>query len=90
MNTFLRLELAGRSGDTILLNIDHIVRIHPSWPQGATIVTTDDASLHTSASLDEIHKQMTASNGRITVKWIGHVVDEIDPVYEAARADLLP
>jgi len=90
MSTFLRLELAGRPVSTILLNVDAIVRVHPTWPQGCTIVTTDNTSLNVRPSLDEIQKQMTASNGRIVVKWIGRLVDEVDQDYEAMRADLVP
>jgi hypothetical protein len=77
MSTFLRVELVardGQPGNTILVNVDHIVSIHPAWPDGATILTTDNARLNVGASLDELHKQMTATNGRITVKLIGHLL----------------
>ena len=89
--TFLRLEIVAHDGlpSPIMVNVDHIVRIHSSWPLGATIVTTDDASLHVTASLDEIRSMMTATNGRIMVKRMEPPV-EIDPVYEAAVADLQP
>jgi hypothetical protein len=84
--TFLRLDLAGRrptGGGSILLNVDHIVRIHPSWPHGCTIVTTDDASLNVRASLDELRSQMVATNGRIVVKTI--VQAEPEHKVDAAR-----
>jgi hypothetical protein len=75
-STFLRLDLATASPSPILINVEHIISIHPNWPHGCTIVTTDDVSLHVRPSLDELQQQMIASGGRITIKWIGQVVDE--------------
>jgi hypothetical protein len=91
MSTFLRLELAGRTGDTILLNVDHIVRIHPTWPHGCTIVTTDDTSLNVRASLAALDVRLRTTGGRINVFAVEAPLDNgVDAVYEAARADVLP
>lgn len=99
MSTFLRLELAGRDTDTILLNVEHIVRVHPTWPHGCMVVLSDDTSLHVRPSLDKIHARLTATNGRTTVLKVEHdildevrlgALPEVDEAYEAARADLLP
>ena len=60
MTTFLRLELFTRSDDVpaafVLVNTDHIVRIHPTWPSGCNIISSevDEVSLHVTASLDEL------------------------------------
>lgn len=92
MSTFLRLELAGRNGDTILINVDHIIRIHPTWPHGCSIVTSDVTSINVRASLDELQVRMRCTGGRVNV----FVVEppngnhEIDATYEAYRADVLP
>lgn len=67
MSTFLRVELASREGDSTLINVDHIVRIHPSFPHGCTIVLSDDTSLNVRASLGRIQARLTATNGRTTV-----------------------
>lgn len=75
--TFLRVELVTRDGQPspLLINLDHIVRVTPAFPEGATIVTTDDASLLVRASLDELHAQMVATNGRVVVKRVGPVTE---------------
>lgn len=67
MNTFLRLELAGRAGDVVLINVDHIVRIHPCWPQGSSILTSDVTSINVRASVDELQARLTATGGRAHV-----------------------
>jgi hypothetical protein len=92
MTTFLRVELAGRDGDSVLINVDHIVRIHRSWPQGSSIVLSDNTSLTVGAMPDEIQTRLTSSNGRVVVyPVISRLsVPQVDEVYEAARADVLP
>lgn len=100
MSTFLKLELAGRDNDPVLLNVDHIVRIHPTWPQGCTIVTTDDTSLHVRPSMDKIYARLTATNGRTTMLKVEHdildevrlgaVAPQVDEAYEAMCADMRP
>jgi hypothetical protein len=67
MSTFLRLELAGRDGDATLININHIVRICPTFPKGSTVVLSDDSSVHVRASLDELTERLTLSGGRCSV-----------------------
>ena len=88
MSTFLRLQLAGRAGDTILVNVDHIVRIHPAWPQGCSIVTSDVTSVNVSASLDEIQAQLRCTGGRTYVFAVEH--DVLSEVSIGAHADVLP
>jgi hypothetical protein len=93
MATFLRLELASRDGETVLVNVDAIVRIHPTWPQGCTVVLSDDTSLHVRATLAQIDVRLRTTGGRIGVFPVEapyELEQEIDAAYEAARADLLP
>lgn len=90
MSTFLRLELAGRNGDTIVLNTDHIVRIHPTWPNGCTVVTTDDTSVNVRASLDQLTARLNTTGGRAHVFTVATCDVEVNVDYEHMRADLVP
>lgn len=67
MNTFLRLDLAGRDGDVTLINVSHIVRICPTFPKGSTVVLSDNSSVHVRASLDDLQERLTMSGGRCSV-----------------------
>lgn len=67
MATFLRLELASREGDCTLVNVDHIVRICPTFPHGATLVMSDDTSLHVRCNLDVLHARLLSTGGRAHV-----------------------
>jgi len=96
MSTFLRLELAGRDSDVTLINVAHIVRICPTWPQGSTVVLSDDSSVHVRATLDELQSRLTMTSGRCSVVSVEprepHKYEnehEVDVMYEAARADLI-
>jgi hypothetical protein len=91
MSTFLRLELPRPEGEFTLVNVDHIVRIHPTWPKGCTLVLADDTSLNVRASFDEIQARLRSTGGRVYVAVIDRENDHgVDELYEAARADLLP
>jgi hypothetical protein len=78
VTTFLRLELAGRDtgpGSIVLVNVGHIARIHPTFPQGSSIVMDDDTtSLHVRASVDELQERLRSTGGRTHV----YVVDAQD------------
>ncbi len=94
MTTFLRLQLAGRDsrpGDVVLVNTRHIVRIHPTWPSGCNIISSqvDEVSLHVTASLDELQQRLCSTGGRTQVYSVEHN-EHVDVAYEAMRADLLP
>lgn len=96
MSTFLHLELAGRDGDVTLVNVDHIVRIAPTWPKGATLVLSDDTSLHVRASLDELKARLMSTGGCVRVYALEHQVDAAraeqiadDLAAEAAYRDML-
>ena len=95
MTTFLRLELFTRSDHVpaafVLLNVDHIVRIHPTWPSGCNIISSevDDVSLHVTASLDELQARLCSTGGRTQVYSVEHN-EHVDVAYETARADVLP
>jgi hypothetical protein len=90
MSTFLRLELPRPEGECMLVNVDHIVRIHRTWPKGCTLVLSDDTSLNVRASFDEIQARLLSTGGRAHVFPVEHNEHGIDAAYEAARADLLP
>ena len=87
MSTFLRLELPRPEGECMLVNVEHIVRIHRTWPKGCTLVLSDDSSVNVRASFDELQARLLSTGGRAHVFAIEH---EVDAEYEAARADLLP
>jgi hypothetical protein len=72
MSTFLRVAVAGRDSDVTLINVDHIVRILPTYsfgvePKGCTIILTDDSGIQVRASLDEVAERLTLSGGRCSV-----------------------
>ena len=67
MTTFLRLELAGRDGDLALVNVEHIVRIAPTWPKGSTLILSDETSLHVRASVEELQHRLCSTGGRTQV-----------------------
>ena len=95
MATFLRLELFTRSDHVpasfVLLNVDHIVRIHPTWPSGCNIISSevDEVSLHVTASMDELQARLCSTGGRTQVYSVEHN-EHVDVAYETMRADLLP
>ena len=95
MATFLKLErFVSRSDQPasfVLLNADHIVRIHPAWPSGCTIISSevDEVSLHVTASFDELQARLCSTGGRTQVYAVEHN-EHVDVAYEAAHADLLP
>ena len=95
MTTFLRLEIFGRRDDqpaqVVLVNVQHIVRIHPTWPSGCNIISSevDEVSLHVTASLDELQARLCSTGGRTQVYAVEHN-EHVDVAYEIARADLLP
>jgi hypothetical protein len=82
MSTFLRLELASRDGDVTLINVEHIVRIAPTWPKGSTLVLSDDTSLHVRASLDELQARLCSTGGRAHVYTV-----QVDAARLEQRAD---
>jgi hypothetical protein len=87
MTTFLRLELSNREGDITLVNIEHVVRIHPTWPKGCTLVLSDDTSL------EQLQGRLLCTGGRAHVYTVEHTYaldHQVDEAYEAMRADLLP
>jgi hypothetical protein len=94
MTTFLRLEIFTGRADVpaafVLVNTDHIVRIHPTWPSGCNIISSqvDEVSLHVTASLDELQQRLCSTGGRTQVYSVPAAT--INEAYEAARADLLP
>jgi hypothetical protein len=79
VSTFLRLELAGRDarpGDSVLVNVDHIARIHPTFPQGAAIVMDDDTtSLHVRASVADLQQRLCSTGGRTHVYSVDRPAD---------------
>ena len=94
VSTFLRLELSGRDGDVTLINVQHIVRIAPTWPQGAKVVLSDDTSLHVRASVEDLQQRLCCTGGKTHVYTVecaqSALEHQVDEAYEAARADLLP
>jgi len=89
MATFLRLELTGRAGDIVMINVENIERIRPCWPKGASIVISDGPDLHVTASFDELQARLCSTGGRTQVYSVEHN-DHVDEAYEAMRADPLP
>ena len=91
MTTFLRLEIFGRRDDqpaqVVLVNVQHIVRIHPTWPSGCNIISSevDEVSLHVTASLDELQAVFVAAAAAETHP--GYAVQQhehVDVAYEIA------
>ena len=95
MTTFLKLELFTRRDDAapnyVLVNVAHVVRIHPTWPSGRNIISSevDEVSLHVTASFDELQARLCSTGGRTQVYAVEHN-EHVDVAYETARADLLP
>ena len=95
MTTFLRLELFGRRDDQpvsyVLVNVAHIVRIHPTWPSGCNIISSqvDEVSLHVTASFEQLQQRLCSTGGKTHV----YVIDtpaRFAEAYDAAHAEPLP
>ena len=76
MTTFLKLQLAMRdASDTpafVLINVDHVLRIYPTWPTGTAniIMNEEGPGIHVQASFDDITERLIATGGRIAVRCV--------------------
>lgn len=71
---FLKLELAAHNDPptVVLINAAQIISVHPTWPGGSLIITTDsnteNEGIHVRLSVDELHTLLRATNGNVIVK----------------------
>ena len=73
MTTFLKLELyvgTDHPPAYVLVNIDHVLRIYPTWPENTSnvIMNEEGPGIHVKASFEDITQRLIATGGRVVVK----------------------